>query len=624
VIKPQRTNLFLSILILLLSPVILQAGCSSSTGLSDPVYVNGLAPSSTAVRFANVNNCDHRIIQQLINKGLAAEGNANPDDSYDGIIVDCNKISPGEMVNNQQIQKFSRKGLLLVQPTGAHKQALASLIGFAGPIDKPGEMCFVRCTPESEATEYTIHDYPRALALGPEDFHAYKNDDSAASGAAADLEFDTPAFQARQQEALARMVPVMDTNFSDEIVASYADTSPRLDFTPPPQAKAISWIWSTGNHFCMYAADLHEKGDGFSVQYPGAGGDFQHFYYGSTLTVRCLLDNDPNLQTPPFQYLILDYNAKTNPVYQKSGLPVQNGWVHDYLAKTWQMAQTGYAADFSFSKKSNLSRELFSLVTASPQNVNHVTTYRSIYSQTVGFNGGMTPSGPSAGVSASYTVANSTAVEIPDWGCIITQSPDHYNWTWKIDNPKYEEKGYKKVFNGFNELAFNLFLPASSLVLKTGQEETSVVNLKVKEQLLQVAGVFQVVAGPNLACLSLIRENSSEEQISNTYQLNLGAVFYPDLSAFAIAPSAVTAGRTATGTVTIDSVPGSDVIISLRSENTGWATVPETVTIPAGQQQADFFITTNSGIVGNPTVNIEASYRRITAITPLVINGTTP
>ena len=108
--------------------------------------------------------------------------------------------------------------------------------------------------------------------------------------------------------------------------------------------------------------------------------------------------------------------------------------------------------------------------------------------------------------------------------------------------------------------------------------------------------------------------------LSDTIEIDLGAVFYPDISGFTIAPTSVNSGQKATGTVTLDNPATGDTVINLKSLNTTWATVPETLTVPAGQQQADFEITTQA-VTGSPTVTIEVSYRKITALSNLVING---
>lgn len=55
--------------------------------------------------------------------------------------------------------------------------------------------------------------------------------------------------------------------------------------------------------------------------------------------------------------------------------------------------------------------------------------------------------------------------------------------------------------------------------------------------------------------------------------------------------TAVATGGSGTGTVTIDTVQGTDTMVSLSSGDTGVATVPATVTIPAGSTSANYTIT---------------------------------
>jgi hypothetical protein len=53
------------------------------------------------------------------------------------------------------------------------------------------------------------------------------------------------------------------------------------------------------------------------------------------------------------------------------------------------------------------------------------------------------------------------------------------------------------------------------------------------------------------------------------------------------------------GTVTLNGVaPGGEVSVTLRSSDTGKATVPPTVTVPEGTNSATFVITTLTGRLG--------------------------
>jgi hypothetical protein len=80
------------------------------------------------------------------------------------------------------------------------------------------------------------------------------------------------------------------------------------------------------------------------------------------------------------------------------------------------------------------------------------------------------------------------------------------------------------------------------------------------------------------------------------------------LSFVAINPSEVTGGSSATGTVSLNGpAPSGGVVVSLASSNTNAASVPSQVSIPAGQTQADFTVTTRA-VTKDAVVRITASY----------------
>lgn len=71
------------------------------------------------------------------------------------------------------------------------------------------------------------------------------------------------------------------------------------------------------------------------------------------------------------------------------------------------------------------------------------------------------------------------------------------------------------------------------------------------------------------------------------------------LISLTISPTTVTAPNPATGTVTLSGpAPAGGLTITLRSDETRKATVPQTVTVPAGQTSATFTITTLTGRLG--------------------------
>ena len=69
----------------------------------------------------------------------------------------------------------------------------------------------------------------------------------------------------------------------------------------------------------------------------------------------------------------------------------------------------------------------------------------------------------------------------------------------------------------------------------------------------------------------------------------------PTLSSFTVSPTSVPAGNPATGTVTLPAAaPAGGTVVTLSSQLPGIASVPASVTVPAGATSATFPVTTNS------------------------------
>ena len=79
------------------------------------------------------------------------------------------------------------------------------------------------------------------------------------------------------------------------------------------------------------------------------------------------------------------------------------------------------------------------------------------------------------------------------------------------------------------------------------------------------------------------------------------------LSSIALNPTSVNGGNPATGEVTLNgAAPSGGAVISLSSSNTSVATVPTSVTVPAGNSVAAFQVTTVA-VANSTTLNISAS-----------------
>ncbi len=83
---------------------------------------------------------------------------------------------------------------------------------------------------------------------------------------------------------------------------------------------------------------------------------------------------------------------------------------------------------------------------------------------------------------------------------------------------------------------------------------------------------------------------------------------YPEPASVSLSPNSIGSGSTSTGTVTLNCPsPYGGTVVSLSSSNTAAATVPSSVTVPAGQTSATFTVTGQS-ISSATTVTITANY----------------
>ena len=80
------------------------------------------------------------------------------------------------------------------------------------------------------------------------------------------------------------------------------------------------------------------------------------------------------------------------------------------------------------------------------------------------------------------------------------------------------------------------------------------------------------------------------------------------LFSLAVSPISIVSGATATGTVTLgDAAPAGGLVVNLSSSNTNVATVPASVTVPAGATAATFLVTAQT-IANVQSVGITARY----------------
>jgi uncharacterized protein (TIGR03790 family) len=144
-----------------------------------------------------------------------------------------------------------------------------------------------------------------------------------------------------------------------------------------------------------------------------------------------------------------------------------------------------------------------------------------------------------------------------------------------------------------------------------------------------VPASVQVIAGSRTATFPVTTSTVTDENgVIVTIGANTGSgnlantlTVYPLLGGLQLSQSTVNGGQAVTGTVFLnDPAPSGGVTLSLSSSNPA-ATVPQSVTVPAGQSQMDFQIATSP--VGSDTlVTISAAYAGATTTASLTVSGT--
>jgi hypothetical protein len=91
------------------------------------------------------------------------------------------------------------------------------------------------------------------------------------------------------------------------------------------------------------------------------------------------------------------------------------------------------------------------------------------------------------------------------------------------------------------------------------------------------------------------------------------------LASLTLNPTSVVGGNTSTGTVTLSAAPSANASVTLTSSNTAVATVPASVTVPAGTTSASFAVTTNS-VGASTAVTISGSFGGVTQSANLTVS----
>ena len=116
--------------------------------------------------------------------------------------------------------------------------------------------------------------------------------------------------------------------------------------------------------------------------------------------------------------------------------------------------------------------------------------------------------------------------------------------------------------------------------------------------------------GTHVYAVAAIDAAGNQSALSNSATATITIPAGSTLENLTVNPTTVTAPANSTGTVTLNgAAPAGGVTVTLRSSDTGKATVPSTVTVPQGASSATFVITTLTGRLGGGknTVTITAT-----------------
>jgi thermitase len=142
----------------------------------------------------------------------------------------------------------------------------------------------------------------------------------------------------------------------------------------------------------------------------------------------------------------------------------------------------------------------------------------------------------------------------------------------------------------------------------------SLTNAQIRSALETNVDPYQPLSGRTLA------PNAGRVNVYRALQAVSGSPTQPSLSSLSLNPTSVVGGNSSTGTVTLTApAPSGGFVVNLSSSNTSVATVPSSVTVPAGATSANFTVATNS-VSSATSVTITAAAGGITRTATLTVN----
>jgi thermitase len=142
----------------------------------------------------------------------------------------------------------------------------------------------------------------------------------------------------------------------------------------------------------------------------------------------------------------------------------------------------------------------------------------------------------------------------------------------------------------------------------------SLTNAQLRAALETNVDPYQPLSGRTLA------PNAGRVNVYRALQAVSGNPTQPSLSSLSLNPTSVVGGNSSTGTVTLTApAPSGGFVVNLSSSNTSVATVPSSVTVPAGATSANFTVATNP-VSSVRSVTITAAAGGITRTATLTVN----
>jgi hypothetical protein len=141
----------------------------------------------------------------------------------------------------------------------------------------------------------------------------------------------------------------------------------------------------------------------------------------------------------------------------------------------------------------------------------------------------------------------------------------------------------------------------------------------------QTTGTFTMTTTPGPADIVQITAATPDNGLRQyNVSVNEAQPAGPTLTAVSFVPTAIVAGRNATGTVTFTGAMRDGAVVQLTSSNPAVAQVPVETTVSANQSTGTFNLSTSSSVTSPTTVTITAKWINVTKTTTITVSPGAP